>query len=159
MVERKHSSTEMEANFERSSQDIRDDIANEKENVSRTVDEISDRIKEITDWRKYVKASPYWAIGAAAGLGYLASRVFITHTNPMERIVKDLAEGVHDSHDSLNARVSGRGLIKMALLTMATKAAADWIKNASSAAKAAGGDGGPQPPNGRDSTINRRMEP
>jgi ElaB/YqjD/DUF883 family membrane-anchored ribosome-binding protein len=159
MVERKHSSKEMEANFERSSQDIRDDIANEKENISRTVDKISERIKEKTDWRKYVKDSPFWAIGAAAGLGYLASRVFIPRATPMERIVKTLAEGVHDSLDGLNARAAGPGLIKMTLLAMATKAAAGWIKNARIAAEAAGGDGGPQHPNGRDSTINRKMEP
>ena len=55
------------------------------------------------DWRESVKDSPFWAIGAAAGLGYLASRVFITHTTHMERIVEAVAEGVHDSLDSLNA--------------------------------------------------------
>jgi ElaB/YqjD/DUF883 family membrane-anchored ribosome-binding protein len=159
MVERKHSSKEMEGNFERSSQDIRDDIANGKENISRTVDEISERIKEKTDWREYVKDSPFWAIGAAAGMGYLASRVFFSRTTPMERIVKTLAEGVHDSLDSLNARVSGPGLIKMTLLTVAAKAATDWIKNASSAAEEKEGDGGHKAPHGRDSTINRKMEP
>ncbi|MFO7712809.1 hypothetical protein [Desulfosarcina sp.] len=159
MVERKHSSKEKETNFERSSQDIRDDIANEKENISRTVDEISERIKEKTDWREYVKDSPFLAIGAAAGLGYLASRVFITRTTPTERIVKTVAEGVHDSLDSLHAQVSRPGLITMALLTMATKAAADWIKNASFTAETADGDAGPQPQRGRDSTINGKMEP
>ena len=46
MVERKHSGKKMEANSQRSSQDIRDDIANGKENISRTVDQISDRIKK-----------------------------------------------------------------------------------------------------------------
>jgi ElaB/YqjD/DUF883 family membrane-anchored ribosome-binding protein len=155
MVERKHAIKEKEANFERSSQDIREDIANEKENISRTVDAISERIKEKTDWREYVKDSPFWAIGAAAGLGYLASRLFMTHTTPMERIVTTLADGVHDSLDSLHAQVSAPGLIKMTLLTIATKAAADWIRNTRPAAEAEGGDGGPQPSNGRDSTINQ----
>ena len=138
----------MEADFERSAQDIRDDIADGKEHISRTVDEISDRIKETMDWREYVKDSPFWAIGAAAGLGYLASRVFIPRTTNMERIVKTLAEGAHDSLDGLNGRVSGPGLINVTLLTMAVKAAGDWIRNANSAADAKGRDGGPQPSNG-----------
>jgi ElaB/YqjD/DUF883 family membrane-anchored ribosome-binding protein len=159
MVERKHSNKEKEANFERSSQDIRDDIANEKENISRTVDEISERIKEKTDWREHVKGSPYLAIGAAAGLGYLAARVFITHTSPTERIVKTIAEGVHDSLDSLHTQVSGPGLITMTLLTIAAKAGADWIRRASFPAETAGGDAGPWPRHRRNSTMNRKLEP
>jgi hypothetical protein len=99
------------------------------------------------------------AIGAAAGLGYLASRVFITHTTPVERIVKTIAEGVHESLDSLHTRVSGPGLITVTLLTIAAKAGADWIKNASFTAETADGDAGPQPQHGSDSTINRKMEP
>ena len=153
MVERKHSTKENEANFERSSQDIREDIANEKEKISRTVDEIGERIKEKTDWREYVKDSPFWAIGAAAGLGYLASRVFITRTTPMERIVTTLADGVHDSLDGLHARAAGPGLIKLTLLTIAAEAAVDWIKNANSTAEAAEGEAGPPSQNGRDSTT------
>jgi ElaB/YqjD/DUF883 family membrane-anchored ribosome-binding protein len=158
MVEKKHSSTEKEANFERSSKDIRDDIADEKEKISRTVDEISERIKEKTDWREYVKDSPFLAIGAAAGLGYLASRLLIPRTTPVERIVKTVAEGVHDSLDSLHTQVSGPGLITMTLLTIAAKAGADWIRNASFAAQTADGDAGPQPRHGSDSTMNRKME-
>lgn len=153
MAEGKHSSKEKEANFERSSEEIREDIANERENISRTVDQIGERIQEKTDWREYVKDSPFWAIGAAAGLGYLASRLFITRTTPMERIVTTLADGVHDSLDGLHARSASPGLIKLTLLTIATKAAADWIKNASSPAEAAGVEAGPQPHQERDSTI------
>lgn len=159
MAEKEYVRNEKKADAERSSEDIRRNIAKEKENISRKVDQIGERIKERLDWREYVKDSPFWAIGIAVGLGYLASRVFITRTTPMERIVKTLAEGAHDSLDGLNARVSGPGLIKMTLLTLATKAAADWIQNTRPAAKAEGGDSGPQPSNRGDATINREMEP
>jgi ElaB/YqjD/DUF883 family membrane-anchored ribosome-binding protein len=69
------SGEEKEAGVERSSEDIRQAIAREKENVSQTVEQIGERIKEKMDWRGYVRDSPYWAIGAAAGLGYRIYRI------------------------------------------------------------------------------------
>jgi ElaB/YqjD/DUF883 family membrane-anchored ribosome-binding protein len=149
-----HQSDEKEADAERSSEDIRQDIAKEKENISQKVDQIGERIKEKLDWREYVKDSPYWAIGAAAGLGYLASRVFIPRTTPMERIMGSIAEGLRGSIGGLSAGAAGPGLVQMILLGIATKAAARWIKSALSTAGKSGG-AGTRPQTGRDSPLNR----
>ena len=139
MTARKHPSKTREADVGRGSEDIRQDIAKEKESISQTVEQIGERIKEKIDWRGYVKDSPYWALGAAAGLGYLASRIFIRRTTPMERIMRPIAEGVRDSLGGMLAGAAGSGLIKVTLMGIATKAAANWVINATSTAVASDG--------------------
>jgi ElaB/YqjD/DUF883 family membrane-anchored ribosome-binding protein len=129
MVE-KELSNPREADVERSTENIRQDIAKGEVNISQTVEKIEDRIKEKLDWRGYVKDAPYWALGAAAGLGYLASGMFITRTTPMERIMGSIAEEVRDFLGGVVARDAGPGLIRVTLLGIATKAAAGWIKKA-----------------------------
>jgi hypothetical protein len=141
----------------RSTADIRQDIAKEGENISQTVEQIGERIKEKLDWRGYVRDSPYWALGAAAGLGYLASGVFKKRPTPMERIMGSIAEVGRDSLGGLLARAAGPGLIKVTLLGIAAKAAARWIKNATSKTVASGG-AGPRPQTGRGSTISPRVD-
>ena len=157
MTEREHPSNTREADVERSSEDIRQDIAKEKESISQTVEQIGERIKEKMDWRGYVKDSPYWALGAAVGLGYLASRMFIRRTTPMERIMRPIAEEVRDSLGGLLAGAAGSGLIKVTLMGIATKAAANWIKNATSTAVASSG-AGPRPQTGHGSTVSPRVD-
>ena len=130
MTERAHRSNTKEGDVERSTDDIRQDITKEKENISLAVEQIGERIKEKLDWRGYVKDSPYWALGAAVGLGYLASRMFMRRTTPMERIMRPIAEEVRDSLGGLLGGAAGSGLIKVTLMGIATKAAASLIKNA-----------------------------
>ena len=138
MNEREHLIDTKKADIERSTEDIRQDIAKGKENISQTVELIGDRINEKLDWRGYVKESPYWALGAAAGLGYLASRIFIRRTTPMERIIGSIAGEVRDSVGGLLVGAAGFGLIKVALLRIATEVAASWINKATSAAVESG---------------------
>ena len=157
MAEREYPSNTREADVERSTEDIRQDIAKEEENISQTVEQIGERIKEKLDWRGYVKDSPYWALGAAAGLGYLASRMFITRTTPVERIMGSIAEEVRDSLGGLLAGAAGSGLIKVTLLGIATKVAAGWIKNATSTAAAHSG-AAPRPQTARDPTVSQRVD-
>lgn len=157
MAERGYLSNTREADVERSTEDIRRDIAKGGENISQTVEQIGERIKEKLDWRGYVKDSPYWAMGAAAGLGYLASGMFIKRTTRMERIMDSIAEEVRYSLGGLVARTAGPGLIKVTLLGIATKAAAGWIKNAASTAVARGG-AGPRPQKRSGSTISPRVD-
>jgi len=157
MDEREYLLNTKEADVERSTEDIRQDIAEEKENISQTVEQIGGRIKEKMDWRGYVKESPYWALAAAAGFGYLASRMFRTRTTPMERIMRPIAEEVRGSVGGLLARAAGSSLIKVTLMAIATKAAANWIKKATSTDVARGGVV-PRPQTGRGSTISPRME-
>lgn len=111
----------------RSSEDILQDIAREEKNISQAAQQIGERIKEKLDWTAYVKESPYWALGAAAALGYFGSRMFATRTPPLERIMVSIAEEVRES---MNVLPAGPSLIKVALLGVATKAATGWIKNA-----------------------------
>jgi len=157
MTEKEHLNNTKEPDVDRSTEDIRRDIAKEKENISQTVEQIGELVEEKLDWREYVKDSPYWTIGAAAGLGYLASRMFITRTTPMERIMGSIAEEVRGSLGGLRTGVAGPGLIKVTLQVLATKAAANWIKKAISTTMANDG-AGPQPQTGRGSTITPKAD-
>jgi ElaB/YqjD/DUF883 family membrane-anchored ribosome-binding protein len=156
MAEREYLSNTREADVERSTEDIRQDIAKGEENISQTVEQIGEHIKEKLDWRGYVKDAPYWALGAAAGLGYLASGMFLRRTTPMERIMGSIAEEVRDSLGGLRTGAAGPGLIKVTLLGIATKAAASWVKNATSTSVASG-SAVPRPQTGRGSTISPRV--
>ena len=152
MTEREYLSNTRDADAERSTEDIRQDIGKAKENISQTVEQIGDRIKEKMDWRGYVKDSPYWALGAAAGLGYLAAKMFKKRTTRMERIMDSIAGEVRDSLGGLLVGAAGHGLIKVTLIGIATKAAESWIKNATSVAVAKGGAGS-RPQRGCGSTV------
>lgn len=138
------------AERERSTNEIRGDIAREEESISQTVEQLGERIAAKLEWRVYVKESPYWTLGAAAGLGFLASRRFLTRATPLERIMDSIAEQVRDSGGGLLAGATGPALIRTTLLGIAMKAAADWIKNTAGTA----GGSGLGPPTGRDSTVN-----
>ena len=120
---------------ERSSEEIRQDIVKEEENLSQAVEEIAERIKEKLDWRAYVQGSPYVTLGIAASI----------------------AGEIHESLDGLRFGTAGPGVIKMTLLGIATKAAAGWIKNATSTAGTSGG-AGPRPHTGSDSTVNPNVD-
>lgn len=137
--------------IERSAEDIRQNIAKEEENFSRTAHQIGDRIKEKLDWSSYVKESPYWTLGAAVGLGFLASKMLQKRTTPIERIMDSLTEEVRGSLDGLHIGAAGPSLAKVTLLGFATKVATDWIKNTNSSTNSSGGIR-PQPQTDRDST-------
>ena len=115
----------------RSTEDIRQDIAREEENLSKTAQEIGDRIKEKLDVSEYVKDSPYWALGIAAGIVFFASRVLQRRTTPMERIMGSFAEEVRDSLGGLHVGAARPSLAQLALLGIGTKLAADWIRKSS----------------------------
>jgi len=157
MADTKNPGDTEEADVERSSEDIRQDIAKGEENISQTVAQIGELIQEKLNWREYVKDSPYLAIGAAAGLGYLASRILIARATPMERIMGSIAKEVRGSVGGVFAGAAGSSLILVALQRIATKAAASWIKQAISA-DAAGGGAGPQPRTGSGSTISPEVD-
>jgi len=142
--------TERERNIE----SICRDIAIEAENCSRTIDQIGVRIKKKPDWIDFVKDSPYWALGAAAGVGYLASRLFQSRTAPPEQIMGPVAEEVHDSPDGLHTGSTGFRLIKATLLGIVAKAAADWILNSASSAGTCCDDTEPLPKPGSDLNCN-----
>jgi ElaB/YqjD/DUF883 family membrane-anchored ribosome-binding protein len=144
MFEREYPGNTKEADVERSTEVIRQDIVKGAEIISQTVEQIGERIQEKLDWRGYVKDYPYWAMGVAAGLGYLISGLFQTRTTPRERIMRSLAEEVRSSLGGMGVGAAGPGLIEVTLLGIAAKVAADMIKNAHPTAAANGG-AEPQP--------------
>lgn len=144
MAEREKLTNEKDADVERKSEYIRQELAKEGENLSQTVDQIGERIKEKLDWREYVRDSPYLSIGVAAGLGYLASRIFRKRRTPLERIMEAVDGDVCDS--------IGSSLFSKALLGIATRTAADLIVNVITTAETHS-DAGPRPQTERDSAI------
>lgn len=136
----------------RSTEEIRQDIAREEENLSRTAQQIGDRIKEKLDWSAYVKDSPYLVLGAAAGLGFLASKVLLPRTTPMERIMRTLSEEVRGSLGDLHVEAARPGLAKVAMMGIATKLATGLIKKTNLSGGLSGGTR-PEPQTDRDSTI------
>jgi hypothetical protein len=140
MIEPKNPSDLREAGVERTTKDIRRDIAKEIENITQTIEQMGGRINKKLDWREYLNDYPYWALGAAAGLGYLTSGMFQSGTTPRERAIGSSTDEDHNSLGSLFAGTAGSGLIKATLLGIATKAAVSWITNAFSTVAANSGE-------------------
>jgi ElaB/YqjD/DUF883 family membrane-anchored ribosome-binding protein len=70
----------------RSSQEIQQDIVAKEQEVSESVLELSERIQEKFDWREYIAKNPIAALGIAAGVGFLASRLLPRSPTGMEGI-------------------------------------------------------------------------
>jgi hypothetical protein len=135
-------STTQSAGVERSTRDIRRDIAQEVANITQTIEQIGKRINRKLDWREHLNDYPYWALGAAAGLGYLASGMSRTGDIPGKGETGSDSETDHNSLGDLFAETVGSELVKATLLGIATKAAASWLLRAASPAT---GNGGKKP--------------
>jgi hypothetical protein len=138
MTEPATHSTSQSAGVERSTRDIRRDIAQEVANITQTIEQIGNRINRKLDWREYLNDYPYWALGAAAGLGYLASGIFRTGGTIGKGESESNNETDHNSLGDLFAETVGSELVKATLLGIATKAAAGWLLHAASPATANG---------------------
>ncbi|MGB3222939.1 MAG: hypothetical protein WBB23_09070 [Desulforhopalus sp.] len=117
----------------RNTDKIRQDIAQAEQEMSHTVEQIGDRIKEKLDWQEYVKDTPYVALGIAAGLGFLAAGMFIKKRTPIDRILDSIADEVRHSAGGMVARTARPGIIKVTLLGIASKAAVNWLRDATNA--------------------------
>ncbi|HEU4388464.1 MAG TPA: DUF3618 domain-containing protein [Blastocatellia bacterium] len=116
----------------RSADEIRQDIAANRESITRTVDKLGAKLHEKLDWREYVADHPAAALGLAAGVGFLVSRVFRRRLTPRERIVEALADTLEDAtwrvRDGVQsittnaARKNGRGGISHTLVLAASAA-------------------------------------
>src|SRR5215470_13518777 len=85
-----------DSGHERSAEEIRHDIAARRESITEAVDKLSDRFQRTLDWRAYVSDYPLVALGVAAGLGILTSRIFRPRPSPGERIKDALAYSFED---------------------------------------------------------------
>ena len=156
MDEKEHRNNSSVTNGERSSDEIRRNIAREKENISQTVGQIGERIKEKMDWREYVHDYPYLSLGAAAGIGYLASSVFTKRASPLEQIMGPLVEEACASFGGLKPETTKPGLIKLTLIGIVARAAAGWLNDLTLTEEASGT--GPDAHKARDSTANPRAD-
>lgn len=138
MAERTDVATRMrqEPTFERSTDEIRQDIAARRETITETVDKLGERIHETLDWKQYVADYPLVALGLAAGVGFLVAGFFKRQPSPGERIYEAVAETIEDVTDRLRDRLEdvtdrkggvGR-TAKAAAVAMVTKAATDFLK-------------------------------
>ena len=121
---------------ERSSKEIKQDLAAKGENFSRTVEQLGERIEEQLDWRGQVKKKPFWAVAVATGLGFFAAGMVPRRTTPMERFQKSLSSSMRGALYG----IAGPGLFKVTLLGIAARTATHWLKNAPAVAAAAGSD-------------------
>jgi hypothetical protein len=81
---------------ERSSEDIRQGISARRRSISQTLDRLETRIQEKFNWRGAVARNPYPALGIAAGVGVLLSRVIRYRRSPRERMRDAVAEMLED---------------------------------------------------------------
>lgn len=122
-------------NEERSTEELRRDIAARRESITETVDKLSERVQRTLDWREYVSEHPVASLGIAVGVGFLVSGIFKPRPTPGERIMDALSETVEDlgnrfrhQLDALPAKRVGPGrTVKAALTAMVTKSITDYI--------------------------------
>ena len=120
---------------ERSVGEIRQDIAARRENITETVDKLSEQVQRKLDWREYVADHPFAALGLAAGAGMVVAGIFTKRATPAERImcalsdsVEDLTGRVRNQLDFLPEKSSGaRGTVMVAAATIIGKALTDYL--------------------------------
>ncbi|MFY9609871.1 MAG: hypothetical protein WAU45_14790 [Blastocatellia bacterium] len=138
MAERANLATQLRIDEpgERSAEEIRQNIAAERETISETVDKLGDRIQQTFDWREYLAEYPAVALGLAAGTGLLLSAVFTREPTPQERIADAIADLTEDLTDRISGvagdvitrkMMSGR-TVKMAVTSIIAKAAIDFAR-------------------------------
>lgn len=119
-----------------STEEIRQDISAHRAAIVETINELDERFQEVTDWRTYIAAHPYVAIGVAAGTGILAARLLRSKASPQERMMNALADSVEhfcvearSGFDAVVGRVTPRqtSALQTILLGFAAKAAKDYL--------------------------------
>ena len=128
---------------DRSAEEIRQDIAAKRESITETVERIGDTVHRTLDWRTYAADYPLVAIGAAAGLGFLLSKIFAPRPSPRQRIMDAFADSVEDLKDQFDGyldiipqkRTGISNSVKSAALALVTKAATDYAKSALSGSR------------------------
>jgi ElaB/YqjD/DUF883 family membrane-anchored ribosome-binding protein len=128
----------LEQRWQRSSDEIRQDIAAKRESISETVDRLGDHLQRKLDWRDQVGQHPYMALGAAAAVGVLISGIFKHRPTPRERIMDAMAETIEDFTDdvrhsvsSLFLKVAGPSFLRSAIAGVLTKAVVQAFKSKS----------------------------
>jgi Protein of unknown function (DUF3618) len=128
-----------DSSAERSTDEIRRDIAATRDSIKGTVEQLNVRVEKALDWRTYVGQSPFLSLGAAAGCGYILSRAFRPRPTPRERFVDAIVETVEDftgqvrqQLDRLPSRRMGAGqAMKAAATSLVTQAVVAYVRGRS----------------------------
>lgn len=123
--------------YERSSDEIRQNIAATRESITETVGELSSRVQRTFDWKAYVADYPLAATGVAAGLGIMLGYLVRPRVTPRERINAALAEMVEDAAHRFQDQFDGAGLRRPGLgqtlqataIATLIQAAGDFARN------------------------------
>jgi hypothetical protein len=136
---------------ERSSADIRNDIAARRESITQTVDQLGEKIHEVFDWRGYVRHYPYASVGLAVGTGLVVSRIFQKKSSPMDRLVEAisdtaerLGEDLRKSATKLIMKTAAPSLFRGALYGIAGKALMQYLQNRVATAEGNGANLSPE---------------
>ena len=122
---------------DRSAREIRQDIAAKRESITKTVEQINDKVQSSLDWRTYAGQYPFITLGVAVGAGFLVTRLFRPKPTPKDRILDAIAESFEDVADRFGGyleavpeKKSGASTaIKSAAAAWLTKAASDYLKD------------------------------
>jgi hypothetical protein len=86
---------------DRSTDDLRRDIAHRRESIVHTFDQANRKMRELLGWREQVRRHPYGALAGAAGLGFVLAGLFSRRRTAGERFVTTLTQNVEDIGGSL----------------------------------------------------------
>jgi ElaB/YqjD/DUF883 family membrane-anchored ribosome-binding protein len=136
---------------ERSAEEIQKNILAKEQDITDSVREIGERIQEKLDWREYVGQTPFAALGIAAGLGVLASRMVPKRPTAMQRVMGTVGEEVGNRIGGI-LRGAGRTAFGLSLWSIASTLAVGFAKRAVSKAILGEGSRVNSPPR-RDSTT------
>ncbi|MGH9837688.1 MAG: glycine zipper domain-containing protein [Blastocatellia bacterium] len=122
---------------ERSSDEIRQNIAATRESITETVDELSSRVQRTFNWKAYVADYPLAATGVAAGLGIMLGYLVRPRATPKERINAALAEMAEDAahrfqeqFDGMRVRRPGLSqTLRATAIATLVQAAGDFTRN------------------------------
>jgi len=123
---------------DRSIEEIRRDIERRRDSITRTVDQVGQKVQETLSWREQVGDHPYAALSLAAGAGFLLALAIRRRRTPSERLVEALADNVEEIGESLRDAIRGAGSPSRSGLfgslagvagAMATRAAMDLARD------------------------------
>jgi hypothetical protein len=117
----------------RNAEEIRQDIAARRAAIATTVDRLSDRVDESLDWRTHVSNHPLAALGVAAGVGIVLSRVFKPRPSQRQLVFEALTNGADDTKRMLRqilkepaVRTPG-AVVRAAVIAVITRAATNYL--------------------------------
>ena len=138
--------------LDRSSTEIRNDIAARRESITHAVDQLGEKIHEAFDWRGYVRRYPYASVGVAFGTGLLVSRIFKKKASPIDRLVdaisdraERLGEDLRKSATRLVMKTAAPGLFRGTIYGIAGKALMQYLQNRVAHAEGNGASLSPEP--------------